>query len=164
MKDSGTRDMAISEQNFYFNWTNVWDVAVRERHQMSDKMQSISKNEQKVLDQLHLAPDLYQRYAEKALLSWICKNHFETHIDDLTLKSALNRFREDNELNSRAQLIDYMERADLDEATLTALLTNAAGVDLATQAAGALHTGIIEQLKIDGQYVRLLAKAVNNRC
>ena len=163
MKDSRARDMAISEKNFYFNWTNVWDVAVRERHQISEKMQGISKNGQKVLDQLYMAPDLYRRYADKALLSWICKNHIESHIDDLTLKAALNRFREDNELNSRAQLIDYMERADLDEATLTALLTDAAGVELAAQAAGALHTGIIEQLKIDGQYVRLLAKALNSR-
>jgi hypothetical protein len=115
-----------------------------------------SDSDQKVLDQLRLDPDQFQRYRDKALLSWICNNRVETPARDKGVKRALKQFRVDNQLDSRAQLLDYMARADLNEAQLTAIMQSIARIDYIRQTAGDLRSGVIDQLKLDGRYFDLL--------
>ena len=142
--------------NYHFEWTNVWDTAFQEHGQSLAITNPLSDSDQKVLDQLRLDPDQFQRCRDKALLSWICNNRVETQTTDNGAKVALKQFRTDNQLDSRSQLLDYMAQVDLDETQLTVLLQDAARVDYIRQAADDLRSGIIDQLKLDGRYLNLL--------
>lgn len=144
------------ETSYHFEWTNVWDTAFYEHGQSLAKAKSLNDGNQRVLDQLRLDPDQYERYRDKALLSWICNNRVETPASDIGVKKALKQFRADNQLDSRAELLDYMAQADLDESLLTSLLQGVSRVDHIRQAAGDLRSGIIDQLKLDGRYFNLL--------
>lgn len=159
MNDDTLNDSAYSAKRYYFQWTSVWDVAFRDHQQLQLTLQTLDEIDQIVIDQLRLNPDVYQQYSDKALLSRLCQSGVDTQLDDQALKSSLTRFRAHNHLDSRAQLTDYMRKVNLDESGLTALLTDAARVDLARQAAGNLEADIINQLKIDGQYIVLLELA-----
>jgi len=147
------------DTDYHFEWTNVWDTAFNKHRQAQASVKLPDDNDRRVLDQLRLDPDQYQRYRDKALLAWICDNRVETPASVKRLKAALKKFRADNQLDSRAQLLDYMARAELDEAQLTALLEGVSRIDHIRQAAGDLRSGIIDQLKLDGHYFDLLAMA-----
>ena len=143
------------ETSYHFEWTNVWDTAFHEHGQSPAAAKLPSDCDRRVLDQLRLDPDQFERYHDKALLNWICSNRIEILTSDTAIKMALRQFRADNHLDSRAQLLDYMARADLDETQLTEVLKRVARVGNIRQAAGDLRTGIIDQLKLDGQYFNL---------
>jgi hypothetical protein len=144
------------ETGYHFEWTNVWDTAFHEHRQVFAKAKSFSDDNRKVLDQLRLDPHQYERYRDKALLSWICNNQAGTPERDIDVKTELKQFRADNQLGSRSELLDYMARADLDESQLTTLLQDVTRVNQIRQAAGDLRSGIINQLKLDGGYSCLL--------
>ncbi|MDC0434610.1 hypothetical protein OAM69_03095 [bacterium] len=163
IKNVETLGVGKTEPCFYFNWTYVWDVAFRERQLLSEKASTLSVKDQGVIDALRLDPGLYQHYNDKALISWICRNRLDLKVDDSTLKVSLDSFREDNKLNSRVQLIDYMEKTDLDEVRLKKLLGDLARVNLEKQAAGFIFSDIINQLKIDGRYLTLVDTADLNK-
>lgn len=146
-------------RSFFFQWTNLWDMAFSEHRQSQKNQIQLNEDELIVLDQLRQHSELYQRYHDKALLSWVCRNTADIAVDEQAEKAAFNQFREYNRLDSRGQLIDYMEKSALSEARLTSYLTDAARVDSASQAAGDLQLDIIKQLKLDGQYLRLLESA-----
>ena len=145
--------------NFHFEWTNIWDTAFHEPVQSRLAAKPVDGNGQKVLDQLRLDPDLFQRYRDKALLGWICNHRVENPESEKELKEALKQFRADNRLDSRAQLLDYMARAGLDETKLRELLQGVARVNKIREQAGDLRSGIIDQLRLDGRYFDLLESA-----
>lgn len=145
--------------DYHFEWTNVWDTAYYEHGQPLADEKPVGDNDRRVLDQLRLDPDRYQRYRDKALLGWICNNQVEIPVSDKGVKAALKQFRADNHLDSRSQLQDYLARADLDEARLTALMQGVSRVDYIRQLAGDLRPGIIDQLKLDGGYFKFLEMA-----
>lgn len=159
MNERSMDDSIQPESCFHFQWTSVWDVAVRDHEKKQEAVNTLGNDDQKVIDQLRLNAGMYQRYSDKALLIRLSKNGVETQVDEQSLKSSLKQFRADNNLDSRTQLTDYMEKANLDEAGLTILLTNASRVDLAREASVNLEADIIDVLKIDGQYIRLLEMA-----
>ncbi|MFK7857528.1 MAG: TfuA-like protein [Granulosicoccus sp.] len=159
MNEEPARVSAESEKMFYFQWTSVWDTAYREHQHSQFDNRLPDDNDQKVLAQLRLDPDVYIRYRERALLSRVCKYPMDQHVDEQTLKLSLKTLRANNKLDSRSQLMEYMSKADLNESTLSALLTDASRVDLVRQAVGDLQSGIIDQLKVDGAYVGLLEVA-----
>lgn len=160
IKEKKISDSTRPDMPFTFQWTSVWDVAVREHQQSRTLSTSLSEDDLKVLEQLQLAPELYMRYSDRALLSWMCKHRVESHVDDQMLKLALNDFRADNKLDSRSQLVDYMDKSDLTESSLIKLLTDASRVNHVRQAADNIQADIVDQLKLDGQYVSLLELAV----
>jgi hypothetical protein len=147
------------ETSHHFEWTNVWDSAFYEHGQTQASLAPPGSDDQKVLDQLRLDPDLFQRYHDRALLHWICNNRVETPAGDDGVKVALKQFRAQNALASHTQLLDYMEQAELDEARLTTLLEDVSRVDHVRESAGDLRPGIIDQLKLDGRYFELLETA-----
>jgi hypothetical protein len=147
------------EPGFHFEWSSIWDTAFYEQAQSRILEQSPGGDDQRVLDQLRLDPDQFQRYRDRALLDWICNNRVDIPTSDQGVKMALKQFRADNQLDSRSQLLDYMEQADLDETRLTALLQAVSGVNFVREAAGDLCPGIVDQLKLDGGYFTLLETA-----
>jgi len=144
------------ETSHHFEWTNVWDSAFHEHGQARASVNSLGDDDQRVLDQLRLDPDQFQRYRDKALLTWICDHRVETPASDQGVKTALNQFRAYNRLDSRSQILDYMAQVDLDESRLTELLQGVSRVDHVRQAAGDLRSGIIDQLKLNARYLKLL--------
>jgi hypothetical protein len=144
------------ETSFHFEWTNVWNSAFHQHGQAHAGRKLLGDSDQEVIDQLRLDPDQYQRYRDKALLNWICGNRVETPSTEEGVKAALKKFRADNRLDSRSQLLDYMARTELDETRLTALLESVSRVDHVRNAAGDLQPGMIDQLKLDGRYFELL--------
>jgi len=144
------------ESEYHFEWTNVWDAVFYEHDQSAATEKSLDGNDQRVLDQLRLDPDQFQRYMDKALLSWICDNRVEIPVSDSGVRAALKEFRAENQLDSRTQLLNYMERVDVDEAQLTDLMQGVARIDCIRQAAGDLRSGIVDQLRLDGGYIELL--------
>jgi hypothetical protein len=147
------------ETSHHFEWTHVWDSAFYEHGQTQASLPAPGTDDQQVFDQLRLDPDLFQRYHDKALLNWICNNRVENPVSDDGVKTALKRFRAENELASHTQLLDYMARAELDEARLTTLLEDVSRVDHVRESAGDLRPGIVDQLKLDGRYFDLLETA-----
>ncbi len=163
MLETMNRDRANAsgkpEIDYRFEWTHLWDSAFREHGQPPASAKPLASNDHKVLDQLRLDPDQFERYRDQALLRWICNNRVEAPNSGEEVKSALKRFREINQLDSRAQLLDYMARTGLDESQLTVLLQSVSRVNLVRQQAGDLRSCIVDQLKLDGRYVELLDRA-----
>ena len=141
---------------FHFEWTNVWDEAVNQHGQSVGALNYLDDNDQKVLDQLRLKPDQFQRYRDKALLSWLCDHSVSTVQSDEGLKTALKQFRVDNQLSSRSQILDYMAQVEWDEAQLTALLKGVDRVNQIRETVGDLRQGILDELKLDGNYLNFL--------
>ncbi len=146
--------------NFHFEWTNVWDDAFNEHGEVLGQKQALNDNDRLVLDQLRLDPDGYQRFRDKALLCWICDNRVETLAGDDGIKAALKNFRRANQLSSRVELVDYVEKIDWDEEGLRGVLQQVARVDYIREAAGDLGGLIVDQLKLEGEYLGVLEVAV----
>ncbi|MFK7994093.1 MAG: TfuA-like protein [Granulosicoccus sp.] len=159
MRESTTTDSSTREKSYYFQWTNVWDAAVQNHLQSVTEERSLDKSDQKVFDQLCLDSVQYQRYADRALLSRVCQTSGKLQIDEQTLKSSLNRFRAENNLDTRSRLNDYLHETGLKESSLKTLLTNMSRVDIARNSVGILQSDIIDQLKLDGRYIMLLKAA-----
>lgn len=147
------------ETNFNFEWTNVWDNAYQTLGPKASAGGDPSANDQKVLNQLRLDPEAYQRYRDKALLAWICSRRTNIDAESDQVQFELQKFRETNRLDTRPQLLDYMSQTDLDEERLTSALREAARVRQAFQTAGDLRAGIIAQLKLSGKYLDMLDTA-----
>lgn len=156
MHQSSAEHEIKHQPNFHFEWTNVWDKAFHQHENWQSDATSLLDNHQQVVDQLRLDPDRFERYRDKALLSLLARNSIPIELQENDLKSALAQFRIDNGLGLRSQLLDYMSDADLNESQLTELLKNASRVRLCLQAAGDLQASIVEQLKLDGNYLTLL--------
>ena len=143
----------------HFEWTQVWDMAFRESQLSRESAQTLGVDEKRVLDQLRLDPDRYERYHDKSLLNWMSSHQTEPVVQDSDLKEALTQFRASNNLASRSQLMNYMNLAELDEASLTDLMRSVSRLDKLRKTAGDLQPGIIDNLKLDGQYPVLLRNA-----
>ncbi|ASJ71445.1 TfuA-like protein [Granulosicoccus antarcticus] len=156
MHQDAVEDLDVPPTDFHFEWTVVWDVAFKENERMLASAITLTNDDRKVLDQLRLYPEQYERYQDKSLLNWMSFDHAETIISDSALKTALNQFRAHNRLASRSMLMSYLERADLDESKLTALMHGVSRLESHRRSAGDLQPGIIDQLKLDGQYFRFL--------
>jgi hypothetical protein len=144
------------KSDFHFEKTNVWNAAVARHEQSSNEALSLSDNQLRVLNQLRLEPDRYERYSNRALITWLSGNRVEILNEDINLKKALRRFRVDNDLASHAQLMDCLEQMELDEGLLKKLLEGACRAELVRLAAGNLQWRIIQQLKLDGTFLQLL--------
>lgn len=147
------------ETNFNFEWTNVWDNAYQTLGPRASSGGDPSAKDQKVLNQLRLDPEAYQRYRDKALLAWVCSRRTNIDAESDQVQFELQKFRERNRLDTRPQLLDYMSQTDLDEERLTSALREAARVRQAFQTAGDLRAGIIAQLKLSGKYLDMLDTA-----
>ena len=142
--------------NFFFENTNVWSAAVQRHEQHSRNAVIATEAQQRVLNQLRLEPDQYERYNNRALITWLSDNRAEIHSDDINLKQALQQFRIANQLTSHAQLMNCLEALELNESQLTELLDGACRAESARLSAGNVQSGIIQQLKLDGTYLQLL--------
>lgn len=147
------------QTEFHFEWTVVWEAAFAKNKQRLAEKAALSENDRKVLDQLLLDPERHERYRDKSLLIWILFNPTETINSDSALKAALNQFRAHNRLASRHQLMDYMARAELSEEKLITLMHGASSLKKCRQSVAELQAGIMDQLKLDGQYFKLLEVA-----
>ncbi len=145
--------------NYHFEWTNVWDTAFNQHYPSTESLSAVNDDDHKVLDQLRLEPVLFQRYRDKALLSWICDHAVSTPASDEGLKAALKQFRADNQLSSRSQILDYIAQVNLDEAQLTELLQGVSRINHIHEVAGDLSSGMVDQLKLDGSYLGFLKTA-----
>ncbi|MGI9317124.1 MAG: TfuA-like protein [bacterium] len=156
-------DKPAFESGFNFEWTNVWDTAYRTLTTGVTSEQTLTENDLLVLDQLRLNQSKYEKYRDKALLTWICDNQVNTATENDHIQSELKAFRKRNLLHSRPQLIDHMSRVDLDEEGLTAALRGALRVKQVLSAAGDLRPGIVLQLKLEGGYLDYLDVAERKR-
>lgn len=151
-------------QLFYFEWTHVWEGAYSHCVQTNESTeQDTNKNSGMVLNQLRLRPDEYDKYRDKALLAWLSNNPVSLSDQDIDPKQALSQFRTKNELNNRAQLIEYMAETELDENKLTQLMESESRLDRVQAIAGSLNELIIGQLILDGRYRALLALAIEKQ-
>ena len=145
--------------NFHFEWTNVWDVAFNHVHDERECQIDSDSDDCKVLDQLRLLPEQFDRYRDKSLLNWVCNHSAFASIDDFSVTSALKIFRVQNQLTSRRQLLEFMRQVDLDESRLTTLLERASRVESMRNSAGDLLQQILDELRLDGRYIELLELA-----
>jgi hypothetical protein len=150
------RNVQPFKSDFYFENTNVWSAAVARHERSSNEALSLSGNQLNVLNQLRLEPDRYERYSNRALITWLSDNRVEILNEDINPKKALGRFRVNNDLASHPQLMDCLEQMELNEGQLTELLEGACRAELVRLAAGNLQSGIIQELKLDGAFLQLL--------
>ena len=156
MNQDNRQNSTRPETHIHFEWTQVWDLAYRESQRSRVTARTLGIDEKRVLDQLRLDPDRYERYHDKSLLSWMSTHQTEPFVQDSALKEALKQFRARNKLASRTQLTNYMRRADLDESTLIELIRSVSCVEKHRYEAGDLQPDIIDQLKLDGHYFTFL--------
>ena len=150
---------AYKNEHYHFQWTHVWNGAMTRTEYALQASTPISVNDKKVLDQLKLTPECYERYRDKALVAWLADNPVRLVESDIDAKFALRQFRDDNRLRDRSELIDYMASNELDEASLTTLLQGVSRVELVRETAGELHAHIIDVLRLNGQFNALLSAA-----
>lgn len=149
---------AVFQSDFHFENTNVWNVAVDKYQRRSSESSQLNESQQFVLDQLKLEPDRYERYRHMALITWLADNRLEIHSDelDLNLKRALQQFRTNNALTTRSQLMDSLDKMELNEKHLVEILVAAGRAGIARVAAGNVQSIIIQLLKLEGVYLTLL--------
>lgn len=148
---------------FNFEWTNAWDTAYNALRSVTTNTAELSQNDRLVLDQLRLKPDEYERFRNRALLTWICDHRVDTAIRDENVQTELKQFRQRNSLHTRTQLLDYMSRVGVDEQELTAMLGRSAQVTQVANRAGELNKEIVGQLKLMGHYLNYLKRAERKR-
>lgn len=140
----------------HFEWTQVWDEAFDRITQASLSEKRLSENDHNVLRHLSLQPDEFERIQNKALLRYATGQHTVYSNEVADVKRELDRFRKNTSLRSRAQLIDYMTRADLTEPKLKLLLEGVNRVEQLKRARSTLYTEMIDELKLAGQYPGLV--------
>lgn len=163
MSDECSNNKSAFEAGFNFEWTNVWDTAYRNLSLTDSTLAALTENDRMVLDQLRLNPSEYARFRDKAVLTWICDQQVNAELDNATVQQELKNFRKLNLLHSRPQLLNYMSEAELDEDGLSKILQDSARVRKVTEAAGDQRHGIINQLKLEGQYLDYLTTAKRKR-
>ncbi len=154
-----TQAHTASQSNFYFEWTQVWHSAFAEFTPQSASSQVLSERDQKVINQLSLKPDQYERFLDKALIRRLVNRQSNELNNHQAIKAAFSRFRAENHLYSRDLLMDYLTRIELDESQLTVLMREVSQLESIKQEAGDMRTAVIDQLKLDGQYPKLLQLA-----
>lgn len=147
---------------FHFEWTNVWETAFDDNQRRLGAAQVLQPEDQQVLDQLRLNPEAYERYCDRALLNHVvCGAHAGNFSGNDTVNSgpraSLKQLRVVNKLSTRAQLLDYMAKCNLDESQLTMLMERQSQMEHVRASVGELGPGIIDQLKLDGQYIELVS-------
>jgi len=152
-------DKPAFEAKFNFEWTNVWDTAFRNLGVPDSTVATLTENDHMVLDQLRLNPSEYARFRDKAVLAWICGQRVNTELHVSDVQQELKNFRKANLLHSRPQLLNYLSEIELDESGLTKAMQDSARVRKVTEAAGDQRHGIINQLKLEGQYLDFLTTA-----
>jgi len=147
------------ETDFHFEWTHVWDTAYASLGGDQPGEDQLSADDALVLEQLRLDPVTYQRYSDRALLVWVCNNRVETGRSADYPEQVLKRFRQHNGLVNRPQLMDYMNKVSLNEASLTTLVENVGTMHEVRDLAGSLVSAMLDLLRLDGLYLPLLASA-----
>lgn len=142
--------------DFYFEKTNLWRDAYARHKRLMNNAGLKSASQLTVLNQLRLEPDRYERYSDRALISWLCENPVVVFDEDIVLKQALRWFRANNDIVSHSHLMDCLAHMELDESQLTELLQRACRTERVRTAAGNLELRIIQLLKLDGAYLSLL--------
>ncbi|OED43152.1 hypothetical protein AB833_04410 [Chromatiales bacterium (ex Bugula neritina AB1)] len=164
MKSHQTAQTPVPASPFHFEWTHVWEAAYQEYGTpRTDKSIPPDSDSSIVLDELRLNPDRYQNYRDRALLNWLASNRVTIDPAEGSAKEALKQFRLVNSLSTREQLVNHMAAVDLTENNLIALLKEVARVNQLRQHAGDLQAGIIDQLKLQGDYLNLLDRAARKK-
>ena len=163
MADAHRQTKTPYEAAFNFEWTNAWDTAYTALRAVTTNTAELSQNDSLVLDQLRLNPEEYERFRDRALLTWICDHRVDTAIKDESVQTELKQFRQRNTLHTRTQLLDYMSKVGVDEEELTAMLERSAQVAQVANQAGELHKEIVGQLKLTGHYLDYLNRAERKR-
>jgi len=146
-------DLAPLNVDYRFEHTEMWAGApwLAEGPESDDL--------QPVLDELRLLGPRYRELAERALLRAGAVEP-DSVPGDRAAREAKARFMGDRGLLSRADLEAWMQANDADTAATEALLEDQAAVDEALRAhAAGLGPRLVNQLRLDGDYARLAARA-----
>lgn len=160
MADEAEEFVTPFKTAFHFEWTHVWDTAFRDLGGRASEDRVLGQDDADVLDELRLNVERFERIADRAIVVWLAANQVTLDVDMKTTRQALTRFREDNGLTTRAQLLDYMARSGLDETKLTRLMEDAARMRQVREVARDDRTQfealMIEELVRRGEYAGLL--------
>ena len=143
---------------FIFERTTLWQQFVE---QAAGAASDLSPEEQRVLEELRLQPDLYDGVQRLAVLrQQLGSGDFPPRPDAAARRAALDRLRRRHGLLSRAALESWAVDCHLDKAGLDRLLDYEADLALAAEAAGpALDSALLDVLRSEGHYPALAARA-----
>ncbi|WP_195819956.1 TfuA-like protein [Roseobacter sp. MH60115] len=140
-------------QNFEFQHTAMWETLTRSIEQTGPSREVLL-----VLDQLHLDPNFYADLRRRAASSLLSEQSLDVAQADVG--RAMTRFRAENRLYTGQALESWLAANDLDVSALQDQIADELRLT-ATIAAhrDAFRRAMIETLKADGSYAKLLAEA-----
>lgn len=160
-----TADRAASDAprqaDFVFQHTVAWD-AILHRFAGTDDGGAVIERED-LLDELRLTPGAYATARRKALMRALAHRESQRrNLEPTTvqLQNALREFRRAMGLASPAALEQWMRDAGLTREEFLQLMSDEARLSsLEASLAGAVDTALLDELRLDGAFARLLSRA-----
>ncbi|MEM6382918.1 MAG: TfuA-like protein [Pseudomonadota bacterium] len=154
------RDETAEAPAFAFEHTVMWEKAVRT---FDESETALRAEDADVLDELRLRPELYLSVKRRALaahLATVDVGKRMKPVERSALVEAAAAFRTERGLFSRASLDRWLADNGLSESDLEALVEREARLtQLANNGGNALARCLVDQLRLDGDYAALLARA-----
>jgi len=165
MLDRMTADRAVSDAprqaDFVFQHTVAWD-AILHRFAGTDDGGALIERED-LLDELRLTPGAFAAARRKALMRALARRETgRRNLEPTTaqLQNTLRDFRRSMGLASPAELEQWMREAGLTREEFLQLMSDEARLsNLEASLASAVDTALLDELRLDGAFARLLSRA-----
>ena len=159
-----SEDPAPKEVDFHFEWTVMWDDAIRsfEAGREARAAQPRSGGAP-VIEELKLEPGSWQRAREAARVRlWTGREAERRRLvpSEAQIGRALTSLRERHGIYTRRALDQWLDANDLDRPALERLLTAEARLAMLEDAADdQVDDALVDQLRLNGSYARLSERA-----
>jgi hypothetical protein len=153
------------DPDFAFEWTHFWDELVT---RSAPGVSTASTPHRDVVEELRLqGPDSYERVRSRALLRFFAGIEAKRRGQEASpeaMRAVLGRLRASLGLFTRLALDAWLNRNDLDAASLEHLIADSVHANAAAELPGdALDRYLLDELRINGAYERLAARARQKR-
>ncbi|MCC2662661.1 MAG: TfuA domain protein core [Geminicoccaceae bacterium] len=157
------RDPTAKRVGFHFEWTAMWDDAVRAFEAGGEASGGAPGTGALVLEELKLRPGAWQRAHDAALARlWSRREADRRRLrpSPAQIDQALVRLRERHGLYTRQALDVWLAESDLDPVALERLLLDEVRREMLEEAAAPqIDDPLLDQLRIDGSYAQLARRA-----
>ena len=148
---------------FNFEWTVMWDKAVRSASTAKSPIENPSNIDSWIVDELRLDTERFKQVRRSALLRLLVENpgtHDQVTISQQELRKAITRFRSENGLFMKTHLDDWLAENDLDMEGLERLIEGDLRRAKIDRSSGdALNDHLLAELRLTGAYSEIAARA-----
>jgi len=158
-------DAGPNQVDYELEWTEAWDDATLAAagSKVAGGADATWLSGKQILDELRLDPAAYPVARDRTLLRLLARREAQRRHqpgDECLQRAALDRLRARQGLFRRVDLERWLEASDLDALQLEQLIADEACLDrLVAEAGDGLDDRLLDDLRLEGDYGRLAARA-----